>query len=790
MSNLGGLYKFAPVHLQSSPRRCYNKNKKEAAVMRRVFAMLLAVALVVSLLAGCSGVNVKKNKRPSVLESFSTTLTNSGYTFVTTTGTDGTTTVDLLPPGVTTQGTTVTTKPSVSTARPSSIQPSTLGPTLPTTQPSVQPTAGPTGQFTSTVTVPLVTTDPPVLQLAKTSLLMTSIGSVYNLAAGNIDPAKITWHSQNENIATVKNGLVTAKSMGTTRIYAIYGKQQVFCTVTVQLPTTDPTPPAPKLKLRYTSLLLLPGYTQSIYDGTIPAVSIQWQSSNSRVATVTDGVVKAISPGSATIQATWQGQVATCIITVQQPTTDPTTAPKTLKLEPGNLSLTEGQILQFDTEASCDIPVSAITWSSTDAQIASVVAGKVTALKPGTCYINASYQGQKVSVYCVVKEAAEPEAEITLTHRYLTLFVGGSLNIYTGNVPVSEVTWINTDPQVASISNGVVTALKSGQTIIRAIYKDKSAFCTVTVQQMTTDPTTVPSTTVPPTTVGTTTGTTTPATHGKLDYSRRYMYNLLDSQEKGWYRAIDAAVNSLQDNVKLTGDFSDPKWYTIYFVYMFDNPEHFYLGAKVAYSSSGKLIFSYSDGTSNSYHGGADKGDLENLTDTMRQNIRSRKATFDAQVKKIIADIPVDIPDVEKELMIYDRLLVEMYYNTSADWDYVANSNWSAYGGIVEKRGVCEAYAEAFQTLCYAVGINCTGVIGTANGGGHKWNAVFIGGDWYQCDVTFDDPVNGKPGVAQFHDYFNLTSTQLLNKNHSITDSDYPGPDCTATKYSYKNYFG
>jgi len=706
--------------------------------MKRFFALILCFALLASLFAGCK----KAEQGPSALQTFSQMLTSSDYTFVTTTGPDGTTTVELVPPTQTTQPTTqdqsatgtqqpttrpsgsMTTRPSAqpstqssataNTTRPtvntnettaattsgatvtpttattkqttapttgittqdvatlttaSTTAPITVATTVPTgtastqttarpttgattvettttvdTKPTTNPTTGVssvttavsttrpttlpttghiTAQPTATVTVPMVTTEPEVLKLTKTSLLLTAIGTTYNLSDGTIAPNKILWISQNEKVATVKNGIVTAKGMGTTKIYANYKDQTVSCTVTVQLPTTDP--PA-VLKLTHTSLVLLVGNSQVIYKGSIPVTDIQWQSTNPVIASVSAGKVTAHKPGSATIKASYQGQTVSCTVTVQQPTTDPTTWPPT------------------------------------------------------------------------------------------------------------------------------------------------------------TLPTTLPPT-APPTTIN-------PASHVKLSYTKRYMYTQLSQQEKGWYRAIDAAVNDLQNDVTLTGSFSDPEWYKIYFVYMFDNPEHFYLGARVAYSSSGRIMFSYSDGTSDSYHGGAEKGDLDSITETMRTNIRARKAAFDAEVNRIISAVPVDSSDVEKELMLYDRLLIDLYYNEDAVWDKMADPNWSAYGGIINKYGVCEAYAEAFQTLCYAVGINCTGVVGTANGGGHKWNAVQLDGEWYLCDVTFDDPVGGQHGVAQFHDFFNLTSAQMTKKDHSTAGSDYPGPNCTATKYSYQNYFG
>ncbi|MBO5869073.1 MAG: transglutaminase, partial [Oscillospiraceae bacterium] len=120
-------------------------------------------------------------------------------------------------------------------------------------------------------------------------------------------------------------------------------------------------------------------------------------------------------------------------------------------------------------------------------------------------------------------------------------------------------------------------------------------------------------------------------------------------------------------------------------------------------------------------------------------------------------------------------------------WDGLANDNWTAYGIMVEGTGECESYAEAFQTLCLKMGINCTGITGTADGGGHKWNAVELDGEWYACDVTFDDPLGGDPN-GTYHRYFNLTTKEMA-ADHSTAGSDFPGPDCTGTKYSFTNYF-
>ena len=280
---------------------------------------------------------------------------------------------------------------------------------------------------------------------------------------------------------------------------------------------------------------------------------------------------------------------------------------------------------------------------------------------------------------------------------------------------------------------------------------------------------------------------TTNQKHQKLHYTKRYLYNILTDEQKGWYRQIDDVVSKVGARAEIEADLSENRNYYIYFLYMADNPEYFFLANTVS-------IYSYGNGTGAlefAYAIGREEGEFcgysRKLTDELRQKILNKKAIFDAEVNRIISTIPANAPAVWKERLIYERILLDSYYNLSAQWDGLANDNWTAYGILVNKYGVCESYSEAFQTLCFAVGINCCGVVGTA-GGGHKWNAVQLDGEWYMCDITFDDPIGGDPNDA-YHYYFNRTSEWFTEHHHDWSNCEWPVPVCNGTKYSFDNYF-
>lgn len=281
-------------------------------------------------------------------------------------------------------------------------------------------------------------------------------------------------------------------------------------------------------------------------------------------------------------------------------------------------------------------------------------------------------------------------------------------------------------------------------------------------------------------------GYTTGQKHTALKYTDRYLYSILNDQQKEWYRKIDAAVRNLDDKVCLDTDLIANDNYYIFYIYMADNPELFYLGVELGVEyGTGKdsLLLSYSDGVN---HSGSERG---GVTEELRQSILAKKSRFDAEVQRIISTIPVSAPDVVKEKLIYDRILTDSSYKQDAVWEGPAPDCWTAYGVIINHTGVCESYAEAFHTLCLMVGIKCVEVVGTADGENHKWSAVCLDGEWYMCDITFDDPVNGRPGETR-HEFFNLTTKQMQEKDHSIMNMYWITPPCNGTKYGYKNHFG
>ena len=140
---------------------------------------------------------------------------------------------------------------------------------------------------------------------------------VATVLPANTKDKAITWTSSNTSIATVQNGIVTAKKAGTATITAttVNGKTAT-CFVTV-------VQPALNISLDRTSLTIPAGETETIYATVSPVdttdKSVTWTSSDISVATVQSGTITAKKAGTATITATTaNGKTATCFVTVNK----------------------------------------------------------------------------------------------------------------------------------------------------------------------------------------------------------------------------------------------------------------------------------------------------------------------------------------------------------------------------------------------------------------------------------------------------------------------------------------
>lgn len=249
------------------------------------------------------------------------------------------------------------------------------------------------GDKTATCTVKVTAADVAVesVTLDKSSLELkagtegTLIATVSPESATNKD---VTWSSNNETVATVEGGKVTAVSEGTATITAKAGEQTAICTVTV----TKADVAVESVTLDKTSLELIVGNNATLKATVNPQSAtdktVTWETNKPEVATVEGGKVTAKAAGEAIITAKAGDKTATC--TVKVTAADVKVTQITISGK-NTLNVNETTVLTANVQPG-DATNKAVTWSSENPDVVKVENGTVTALMPGQAVIKATAQ--------------------------------------------------------------------------------------------------------------------------------------------------------------------------------------------------------------------------------------------------------------------------------------------------------------------------------------------------------------------------------------------------------------
>lgn len=229
--------------------------------------------------------------------------------------------------------------------------------------------------------------------------------------------------------------------------------------------------------------------------------NVTWSSSPDNIVTIAPDItdskkatVTATGTGTTTITATVDRKSAECSVTVNAAATVPVTS---VSLNKTSLELTEGETAQLNATVLPDNATNKkVTWSSNAPGVATVdSSGKVTAVAPGTATITVTTEdGNKTATCAVTVTAATvPVTGVTLSQTQASLYYNRTPNTLTltakvapDNATNQAVTWTSSNPSVAKVENGVVTALARGTAVITATAADgseASASCTVIVSR-------------------------------------------------------------------------------------------------------------------------------------------------------------------------------------------------------------------------------------------------------------------------------------------------------------------
>ncbi len=297
----------------------------------------------------------------------------------------------------------------------------------------------------------------------------------------------VTWSSSDENIATVgTDGKVTAVAVGSATITATSKDNtdlKATCSLTVDgihVTGVTITPAALTIAVGETGTL-----TANIEPSEADNKAVTWTSSDSKIATVANGIVTGVAPGTATITATTSDGkfTATRDVEVIRHVTG-ITLPESKTINIGDTTTLSLGVQPADASDQ------SVTWRTSDSAVASIdtTTGLITGAAKGTVTITARSNDNSNAVATCSLTVEKPLTNIT---------IASEISLYTNEsqilVPVldptdsshPEIEWSTDDSKIATVSsNGIVTAVAPGTTTINVrstTYSGVSASCTVTV---------------------------------------------------------------------------------------------------------------------------------------------------------------------------------------------------------------------------------------------------------------------------------------------------------------------
>ncbi len=243
------------------------------------------------------------------------------------------------------------------------------------------------------------------------------------------------------------------------------------------------------------------------------------------------------------------------------------------------------------------------------------------------------------------------------------------------------------------------------------------------------------------------------------NYKTKYAYSTLTAKQKKLYAAIFDCVKAHDVSVDVSAlGCTAADLEKAFYAMDYENPQFFWLASGYSYNYTSSTVNSVTP----SY--GRTKAEAAAIAPKLK-----------AAAEKIIDGALALDTEFERVVYLHDSIVNMTTYRSNGG-EYKRDVD----GPLVTGYALCEGYSKAFAYLCQSIGIECFCIGGTSDGP-HMWNVVKLGGDWYQMDVTFDDPTGVEPTCE--YNYFCLTTAQMC-EDHRI-DNPFTVPSCVDTDYNY-----
>lgn len=328
----------------------------------------------------------------------------------------------------------------------------------------------------------VLSTDSLSLEIGDSSTLTAT--AVYSDGKSTNATISTDWTSENSSVASVYNGTITAKGVGTATIVAVYdGKSQaVNVKVTKKVKALTKDKQALDLRIGQEENINLTAIYTDNSDENVSR-SAEWTSSDNKVATVVNGSVRALSAGTATITAKLGKQSVTVEVGVE--------VVRRVEMDHTQLSLLlkdEQKVIltaTYPDGETKDVTADAI-WSSSNEKVADAFKGNIVAYSAGTATITAEYGTKTTTLKVDVDKTRKLVASEQSFYMKLNETKQIDLKAVYPNDIKTDVTnkavWSSSNEKIADVIGGKVYANASGSVTITAKYSNQTVEIPVDVE--------------------------------------------------------------------------------------------------------------------------------------------------------------------------------------------------------------------------------------------------------------------------------------------------------------------
>ena len=163
------------------------------------------------------------------------------------------------------------------------------------------------------------------------------------------------------------------------------------------------------------------------------------------------------------------------------------------------------------------------------------------------------------------------------------------------------------------------------------------------------------------------------------------------------------------------------------------------------------------------------KGISTQTDDSLKVKITVTKAYTDTEINTIKQTIKTieneildkDLNSLDQLKTIHDYIINNSIYDSNrTDNNVIEYKSDIAYGPLIEGYGICGGYSDAFSLFLEDLNIKNYKVSSDS----HVWNAVYLYGNWYNFDLTWDDPITDTKEQILSDEFFKLTTDELQTK--------------------------